>query len=400
MDGRETEPYVFICYRRKTDAYAAGLLFNSLERELGHASVFMDRSLPGGIDYRERIQEKLWSSRIVLVLIGPSWSPQDPSDTDDDVRYELELARELDRAILPVPLDDATWYDDKDWPEEFDWFARLNARPFRSSDQSAHVADIIDVINNAPPVRSAASARGSIWDRAGQLLEVSLSAGGLELKTPSTGRERKGNAPAICPEARSVAALDHSGVLWVAWIDRVRGTLRAWDSIETEWSGDRLLAASVRDPDEVVVAIGSTDKTTIWRVSQRGLLSVEQVFPRHCDAVVINQWSAWAASERALVRLQAPKRPPIRNVVTIDAAQSGGHTILAAGTAVEGGSAVVVAEIEGQEFKALRTLDVASPVRSLRVIRHFDLEAQPTQIEVETGSRLYTITGPDWAWTP
>lgn len=106
-------PSIFICYRR-VDAGWAGRLERDLVERFGEGAVFRDRAIPAGENWRTHIEEVLDACKVMLVLIGPSWTaPAAPGgsgrlwDADDVVRREIErgLAR-ADVPVIPVTFDD------------------------------------------------------------------------------------------------------------------------------------------------------------------------------------------------------------------------------------------------------------------------------------------------------
>jgi hypothetical protein len=99
-------PSIFICYRR-VDSGWAGRLERELTERFGTDAVFRDRTIPAGVNWRTHIEDALTACKVMLVLIGPSWTqptaaggPSRLWDTDDMVRQEIE--RGLQRADVPV----------------------------------------------------------------------------------------------------------------------------------------------------------------------------------------------------------------------------------------------------------------------------------------------------------
>jgi hypothetical protein len=107
-------PSIFICYRR-VDSGWAGRLEDELCERFGPDSVFRDRAIPAGVNWRTHIDDALGACKVMLVLIGPSWTqPAGPDgasrlwDTEDMVRREIERGlQRSDIAIIPVTCDDA-----------------------------------------------------------------------------------------------------------------------------------------------------------------------------------------------------------------------------------------------------------------------------------------------------
>lgn len=97
---------VFISYRRSDAAAEAGRLKKDIETHFGaEDTVFLDtRSIPPGSTWPTELRDKLNASKVVLVVIGPSWL----SATDEYHR------RRLDQEIDWVRNEIATALADKD----------------------------------------------------------------------------------------------------------------------------------------------------------------------------------------------------------------------------------------------------------------------------------------------
>jgi len=107
-----TTPLVFISYRRDDSNWATDLLFERLEAVFGEGSLFRDvDSVEPGQDFRDRINESLERSVVVLVVIGPQWlHVQDANgkrrleQPEDWVRIEIELALKRQLKVIPILL--------------------------------------------------------------------------------------------------------------------------------------------------------------------------------------------------------------------------------------------------------------------------------------------------------
>ena len=98
-------------YRREDSGGYAGRLYETLRHHFGMASVFMDmHSIPPGTEWQSVIDERLKSSDIVLVIIGPHWYSVADDDghrrlekDDDPLRYEVAEALKSQRIkVIPV----------------------------------------------------------------------------------------------------------------------------------------------------------------------------------------------------------------------------------------------------------------------------------------------------------
>ena len=105
---------LFISYRRSDAEHAARALCEALRARFGGERVFFDTSdIPYGEDFAQVVRERIASSDVVIVVIGPSWLGTANRDgrrldqADDPVRFELITALQLDKRIVPVRLDGA-----------------------------------------------------------------------------------------------------------------------------------------------------------------------------------------------------------------------------------------------------------------------------------------------------
>jgi hypothetical protein len=101
---------IFISYRRDDSKLMCDRIFEYLAAVFGAPSVFRDiNTLPGGADFRRALDRALHQCKLVLVVIGPSWStitgPDGQRRLDaphDVVRAEIETA--LQRGLPVIPL--------------------------------------------------------------------------------------------------------------------------------------------------------------------------------------------------------------------------------------------------------------------------------------------------------
>ena len=101
---------IFISYRRSDSADIAGRIYDRLVERFGKEPVFKDvDSIPYGVDFKEKLDEKVEECDVLLAIIGDHWL--DASDStgrkrlenpDDFVRIEIESA--LAKGIRVIPL--------------------------------------------------------------------------------------------------------------------------------------------------------------------------------------------------------------------------------------------------------------------------------------------------------
>ncbi len=101
---------IFISYRRDDSFITARKIFEQLEHYYGRDSLCMDIDpIPIKPDATRSVNKELFTSDIILVIIGPNWLPilqEKADDPDDSVRLEIEAALHQDLPIIPVYLGD------------------------------------------------------------------------------------------------------------------------------------------------------------------------------------------------------------------------------------------------------------------------------------------------------
>jgi len=125
---------VFICYRREDSSGHALALVERLRREFGTKRVFMDLdSVAPGTDFLEQIREALRASRVVLVLIGPTWLRRDDTgatrleDPSDYVGVEIVESLQLGIPIIPVLVQGAAMPSEDELPADIAPISRREA---------------------------------------------------------------------------------------------------------------------------------------------------------------------------------------------------------------------------------------------------------------------------------
>jgi hypothetical protein len=116
---------IFISYRRSDTADAVGRVHDRLEAQFGHGIVFRDvDDIQLGADFRERLNDALDRSAVVLVAIGPRWLTETDEtgrrridDPGDVLRIEVETALERDVVVIPLLMRGATTPRRADLPE-------------------------------------------------------------------------------------------------------------------------------------------------------------------------------------------------------------------------------------------------------------------------------------------
>ena len=101
---------IMVSYRRADAQDMAGRISDYLIGKYGEKSVFFDvNSIPTGVNYRNRIENAILGSDVMVAVIGLHWLGKNPdgklpriSDPGDPVRVEIETAMKHKKPILPA----------------------------------------------------------------------------------------------------------------------------------------------------------------------------------------------------------------------------------------------------------------------------------------------------------
>ena len=110
----QSDPLVFLNYRRSDSSIVAQALYLQLRQRFGSRQLFMDvNSIAWGEKWPKRIQSRLEKANIALALIGSGWLKAADQfgrrlldDPDDWVRMELTDALRKGVRVLPILIDD------------------------------------------------------------------------------------------------------------------------------------------------------------------------------------------------------------------------------------------------------------------------------------------------------
>lgn len=141
------EGTIFISYRRQDAEADAGRLHADLVREFGPERVFKDvDDIPIGGSVTDRISAAVGSSSVILVLIGPDWSPERLSDPDDWVRREIASAIDHGVLLVPVLLRRARMPRSSQLPTELARLVDVNAAEIEHSSWERDLEPLLEVI--------------------------------------------------------------------------------------------------------------------------------------------------------------------------------------------------------------------------------------------------------------
>lgn len=142
---------VFINYRRVGDhAMTVLLLQRELVHRLGASRVFFDnQSIPAGSRYPDRLWIGLHASRIVLVVVHPTWLDEldlrRGTGQKDWVAFEIEAALTAGKTVLPVLVNGASMPAGSLLPEPIRDLAHRTARRLVSlPDDVVRLVDVVE----------------------------------------------------------------------------------------------------------------------------------------------------------------------------------------------------------------------------------------------------------------
>lgn len=117
---------IFISYRRDTGSMLARLVYDRITiQKRWHAFLDVEELAAG--DFRKAIREKMRSCDIFILILSKN-SLDRCSDPQDNVRLEIETAREENLAFIPVTSEDFEW--PQKMPEGLEYVKDCNAIPY------------------------------------------------------------------------------------------------------------------------------------------------------------------------------------------------------------------------------------------------------------------------------
>jgi len=232
---------IFISYRRDDEPGAAGRLYDSLVRELGERSVFIDvDGIAPGTDFVRVIEDVLQRSDVMVAIVGRHWlAPKETGgrprleDPDDFVRLEIgsalkRSAEHGDIRLLPLCVEGARMPRAEELPSELAAFARLQAFTLSHVTWRRDFARLLDWLGAQPASADRPTGRKrGLWalpaarPRALALgLIVAAAAGAVALAVALTGGSSRTSVgevagPPIALQARPTAIAAGAGGVWV-----------------------------------------------------------------------------------------------------------------------------------------------------------------------------------------
>lgn len=149
---------VFLSYRRQDVPGYVGRLTDHLEAAFGEP-VFRDvDSIGGGTEWKAVLYSAVSGAEIILAVIGERWQEalSDRTGADVDyVRFELNLARMLEKPIIPIILQGTVFDTDQDmgdlnWLKDLQFFELSDRQNRWESDLEQLVKQIAELTGLKP----------------------------------------------------------------------------------------------------------------------------------------------------------------------------------------------------------------------------------------------------------
>jgi TIR domain len=153
---------IFLNYRRADTAGHAGRLTDLLDARFGRGTVFRDvESIDGGTDFVHAIQRAVGSARLMLVLIGNTWTTETApdgtrrlDDPEDFVRLEIATALRQGLPVLPVLVEGAQMPAERDLPPDLKPLARVQAVELTEGRWQYDTAHLVETIARLAPTEA------------------------------------------------------------------------------------------------------------------------------------------------------------------------------------------------------------------------------------------------------
>ncbi len=117
---------IFISYRRDTGSTMSRMIYDRLRFEKGYQCFLDVEKLHAG-DFRQGIEKELAKCDIFILILSKN-ALNRCSNRSDNVRQEIETAKELGLTFIPVMSEDFVWPEVM--PEGLEYIKNLNAIPY------------------------------------------------------------------------------------------------------------------------------------------------------------------------------------------------------------------------------------------------------------------------------
>ena len=199
-------PTFFISYRREDTAGYASWLSESLRREYGKDSVFIDVHIPGGSEFPQAIARAVGACDVVIALIGPGWlnatddGRRRLDDAKDFLRLELVSALATGRHIIPVLFDRTELPSAAELPDALRPLILRQAAQMSGASWPTDMVRLIGAIEQLPGPARRSRRRRSLRIGTAALV-LSLASWGVARAWSSSPRAAASEAPSREPTA-------------------------------------------------------------------------------------------------------------------------------------------------------------------------------------------------------
>lgn len=149
---------IFQSYRRQDVPGYVGRLADHLESAFGK-KVFRDvDSIGAGTDWKKVLNKAVSEAQLVIAIIGRHWQKilEEKNNADADyIRFELNLARLLEKPIIPVKLQDSGFdsrreMGDLNWLKDLQFFELSDRQNRWENDVNELVRQIAELTDLKP----------------------------------------------------------------------------------------------------------------------------------------------------------------------------------------------------------------------------------------------------------
>ena len=117
---------IFISYRRDTGSMMARMIYDRLRLEKGYKCFLDVEKLLAG-NFRQRIKQDMSECDIFILVLSKDALDR-CENPNDNVRQEIETAKDMGLTFIPAMSDDFTWPEKM--PEGLEYIRDINAIPY------------------------------------------------------------------------------------------------------------------------------------------------------------------------------------------------------------------------------------------------------------------------------
>ena len=184
---------IFISYRRDTGSTLARLVYDRFRIEKKW-NAFLDVEELAAGDFRKAIREKMRSCDVFVLILSKN-SLDRCSDSQDNVRQEIEVARQENLAIIPITSEDFEW--PRNMPEGLEYIKDYNAIPYIQVYSESCFNRLYDFIEGVRKRNNAIARQKAAAARQKKMKEAAAAAGQALIKKNTSAAREKSNRPDV-----------------------------------------------------------------------------------------------------------------------------------------------------------------------------------------------------------